>query len=262
MKRKGLGKGLGQGYFNIAPLDSHIHSLSAKGIKTYTKPVAVTIQKSIKSLGAYGDMRPVEVIKKGKKRGEIYYDETPESPREWDNMGTMVCFHGRYTLGDKTELSSDQFEGWDELEKYLVKKKKAVIIMPLYLYDHSGLRMKVGSFQGLLPQGHAEFDSGQVGFIYATEKQIKDMFGVKSVSNKTLKRAEEILRGEVETYDQYLMGDVYGYKVVEEIPVTKTYPDGHKVTVTEDKEIDSCWGYYGMDAVTDEVNSILGVKKK
>jgi len=42
--RKGLGKGLGMGYKNIAPLDSHIHSLSAKGQKTkmlYGKSIAV-----------------------------------------------------------------------------------------------------------------------------------------------------------------------------------------------------------------------------
>ena len=32
--RKGLGKGLGTGYKNLAPMDSHIHSLSAKGVKT------------------------------------------------------------------------------------------------------------------------------------------------------------------------------------------------------------------------------------
>ena len=34
MKRKGLGKGLGLGYRNLLPMDSFIHSLSAKGIKT------------------------------------------------------------------------------------------------------------------------------------------------------------------------------------------------------------------------------------
>lgn len=32
--RKGLGKGLGQGYKNLLPIDSHIHSLSAKGVRT------------------------------------------------------------------------------------------------------------------------------------------------------------------------------------------------------------------------------------
>jgi len=31
MRRQGMGKGLGMGYKNIAPMDSHIHSLSAKG---------------------------------------------------------------------------------------------------------------------------------------------------------------------------------------------------------------------------------------
>ena len=34
--RKGLGKNKGKGYYNILPLDSHIHSLSAKGVKTRT----------------------------------------------------------------------------------------------------------------------------------------------------------------------------------------------------------------------------------
>jgi len=33
--RRGLGKGLGTGYKNLAPMDSHVHSLSAKGVKTY-----------------------------------------------------------------------------------------------------------------------------------------------------------------------------------------------------------------------------------
>jgi len=34
--RRGLGKGLGTGYRNLAPMDSHIHSLSARGVKTLT----------------------------------------------------------------------------------------------------------------------------------------------------------------------------------------------------------------------------------
>jgi len=34
--RKGLGAGMGKGYKNIVPIDSHIHKLSGKGIKTYS----------------------------------------------------------------------------------------------------------------------------------------------------------------------------------------------------------------------------------
>ena len=33
--RKGMGKGLGTGYKNLAPMDAHIHSLSAKGVVTF-----------------------------------------------------------------------------------------------------------------------------------------------------------------------------------------------------------------------------------
>ena len=36
MIRKGLGLGKGTGYYNIAPMDSYVHSLSAKGVKTKT----------------------------------------------------------------------------------------------------------------------------------------------------------------------------------------------------------------------------------
>lgn len=39
-QRKGLGKGKGMGYKNIVPIDSHIHSLSAKGVKLdYSKAI-------------------------------------------------------------------------------------------------------------------------------------------------------------------------------------------------------------------------------
>ena len=40
MKRKGMGAGLGKGYKNILSVyDSHIHSLSAKGVRTQQVPL-------------------------------------------------------------------------------------------------------------------------------------------------------------------------------------------------------------------------------
>lgn len=198
--RRGMGKGLGIGYKNLVPIDSHIHSLSAKGVKTRL----LQLPKLPKfKLNAYG-MQPVETYEEGDFKVELYPDESPDSPREWDNMGKMVCFHKGYTLGDKTDLTSEDFDGWDELEDHLWKKEKAKIILPVYLYDHSGLRMKVGSFQGFLPQGHAEFDSGQVGFIYATEKDIKENYKVKKITKSILEKAERVLRGEVDTYKTFM----------------------------------------------------------
>jgi len=170
----------------------------------------------------------------------IYPDDTiNESPREWDNLGVMVCFHGRHTLGDKTKLTSDMFDSWEELYKYLVEEG-AVLISPLYMYDHSGIHIKIGNFYGCgLPQGHAHFDSGQIGFTYTTRKKILECCGSykdgkcssKRVSKVMLEKAKQVLTAEVETYDQYCAGDVYGYMIED--------PEGN--------EKGGCWGYYGYD---------------
>lgn len=57
--RRGLGKGLGTGYYNIAPMDSHIHSLSAKGMKTKLCPCKTV--KKVFNLNGYsrGNMHTV-----------------------------------------------------------------------------------------------------------------------------------------------------------------------------------------------------------
>lgn len=34
-------------------------------------------------------------------RLKIVHDEHPESPREWSNLGTMICFHPHGNLGDR-----------------------------------------------------------------------------------------------------------------------------------------------------------------
>ena len=183
---------------------------------------------------------------------EIIPDEMPESPRDWDNLGKMLCFHRRYDLGDKLDLNyeddngyhsltSEDFGNWQELHDWLVKEQKAVVVLPLYLYDHSGLYIKVGSWQGMLSQGHAEFDSGQVGFIYATRESVLNEFSTKRITNAILQKVVKGLSGEVETYAQYLTGDIYGYVVKDE----------------KGEEQDSCWGYYGMDAVLEEAKSVI-----
>ena len=159
---------------------------------------------------------------------KIYIDTDPLNPRtESDNMGHMVCFHRRYSLGDEGHgIRQSDFDSWDELESYLVKEEGAVVILPLYLYDHSGITMRTHSFND-------RWDSGQVGFIYATRKDILDNWGGKKLTKDLRQKAHDLLVAEVQDYDDYLTENVYGYVLEDE--------DG--------EELWSCWGYFGDTAI-------------
>ena len=267
--RLGMGKGRGVGYYNIAPLDSHIHSLSAKGVKSiinkYSSGKKLTKSESARighlhtrvfgkkcSLKASGSDEPLEVIEKGNKRGEIYVDENPESPRTWDNLGTMATYHRDYNFGGKGDIEAQGFDSLENLKQYLIKEKGAVVVLPLVILDHSGVSMRVGSS---FAEDVGGWDTSKVGFIYASKDNVKKEYG--KITPATLKKAEEILRGEVETYDQYLTGDVYGFKIIEKQKVNIKGIRDFKGKLENEKETDSCWGFYGIDSVRDEINSIL-----
>jgi hypothetical protein len=103
-----------------------------------------------------------------------------------------------------------------------------VIYLPLYLYDHSGITINTTGFNHL-DSGH--WDWGWVGVIYITKEKAKKEYGWKVLNKQRIEKLEEYLRSEVETYDDYLTGNVYRYDI--------ELPDG--------EEGDSCGGYYGSD---------------
>jgi hypothetical protein len=166
---------------------------------------------------------------------EIEQDSSPESPRTWDNLGTMVCFHKRYDLGDKTDYRSEDYDSWDELRQGIIDNEGEVFMLPLYLYDHSGITMSTRPF-------NCNWDSGQVGFIFVSKNKVK-----KEGIDET--KVLDYLKGEVETYDQYLTGDVYGYRVYE----VETCSLGHEHKTL----VDSCWGFYGEEYAEKEGRSLL-----
>lgn len=155
---------------------------------------------------------------------EVIQDINPESPRKWDNLGKMICFHGRYTLGDKHDYDNRDYSGWAEQKEAISKNENAAIILPLYLYDHSGLTINTTGFS-------CRWDSGQIGWIVISKEKIREEYSVKRISKKLLESVEEYLVGEVKVYDQYLSGDVYGFKEFD----------------SEGNEVDSCWGFYGSN---------------
>ena len=178
-----------------------------------------------------------------KGRIRIVSDSDPQNPRTaWDNFGKMVCFHKRYRLGDKTDLRSDSFASWNELHDHLINECGAVVVLPMFMMDHSGLsiRTTTSDFSACDPQG---WDWGQIGFIYATAEAIKECFGDGAVGAELLEKVKSNLVSEVEVYDAYVSGRVYGY-VVESMVLD---PNLGEELSDEFEEVDSCYGFYGDD---------------
>jgi len=215
-------------------------------------------------------------------------DDSPESPREWENLGTMVCDHRKYNLGDTqgsiadvwSEIDSDVSDddirklclaivksdtkygkgeyceflaNWranpygqtihdirrDFVEEYIDYDSRGqhfqdaiesvAVVLPLYLYDHSGITVSTGKFS-------CPWDSGLVGVVYVSHKRIEAEYG--DTSQESIDKATACLESEVKTYAQYLEGGIWEFSIEDE--------DGN--------HIDSCCGFYGSDV---ESNGML-----
>jgi hypothetical protein len=173
---------------------------------------------------------------------EICVDDDAENPRDaMDTLGTMWCWHRRYQLGSKKEsreksVDPSNYGGWEELREAIEKQEKPAVILPVYMYDHSGLALSTSSFD-------CPWDSGQVGFIFATREAVLEAYRVKRITQKIRERVESCLKAEVATYSAYANGEVYGFRVMK-----------------EGEEIDSCWGYYGSEEIPYMLEQALGVE--
>ena len=160
----------------------------------------------------------VETIEYRGHQIRVHTDENSFNPRkEFDNLNTMYCSHCRYLLGDVQVKSSEELkEKLQELGPHLS--------LPLYLYDHSGITMNTTGYS-------CPWDSGQVGIIAISIAKIKKVYGWKVLTKARREQILGYLRNEVEQYDQYLTGEVYGYVI----------------RGSDEETIDSCWGFYGSD---------------
>lgn len=155
-----------------------------------------------------------------------------------------------YLIDDIIEAMSIE-DKWKLLERHV-----NIVFLPLYLYDHSGITMNTGGFS-------CGWDFGQVGYIYTDKKTIMDCGGrmqnekghlIKITDRNWKKVAYQQMEGEVEEYDMYLTGEVYGV-------ITEEYDEEDDDWI----EKDSCWGFYSRkwgDELIEEVALYFGVTEK
>jgi hypothetical protein len=173
---------------------------------------------------------------------KIMQDPDPYNPRTaWENLTKMICWHRKYTLGDKHNFPSPK-----ELSQYLANTK--IIHQPLYMMDHSGLTINMQGFAEWDPQG---WDWGRIGSILLTDEELGkelDRLGKKERQEKAL----SIFDSEIRVYNYYLQGEVYGYQIIRRCPTCGR----------EDETEDSGWGFYGNDLKENGIYDCLPVEFK
>lgn len=183
----------------------------------------------------------------GNRTLTVYYDPDPRCPREWDNFGTIAAFHRDYALGDIQDLRDvideldqskwsdakiDDFYYSDDLGMVVKEmEKQGYTVLPVYMYDHSGITLSTSPFS-------CRWDSGLLGIIFVSRETVLKEFGWKRITKERRERIVNILESEIKTYDQYVTGEIFGF-VIEE--------DGNG--------LDSCWGFYNLADMEDHISS-------
>jgi hypothetical protein len=177
-------------------------------------------------------MNVLDTIRKSGYTAKIVPDFDPSNPREeFDNASTIYYISRNYVLGDKRV---------DSGELTRIANDPNVLWIPVYAYIHGGVTISARR-DDRNPYPDPEWDSGQSGIVAMTKEQIRENFGCKRVTKAIRERAYDLMVAEVEEYDQFLRGDVYGV-IVED---------------AKGEEIDSCWGFYGFEYAKQEAERMI-----
>ncbi|MBY0379691.1 MAG: hypothetical protein K2P99_04755 [Burkholderiales bacterium] len=153
---------------------------------------------------------------------DIIVDDFPIHPREnSENLGQIYALHKRYQFSE-IKLDNSQCNSWQDEYSLIRKELDIALILPLYLYDHSGLAISLTPFS-------CRWDSGQLGYIFVTKKRLREFFDCRRISRNYLEKARKSLDLEVAEYNLYLQHEVYNVAVLDN---TKQI-------------LDSCFGIYG-----------------
>lgn len=152
---------------------------------------------------------------------------------EWKENGHEYCI--LFDPDDECEREKAAGEMADELtneEKlHLCEVCNALVWLPISMYEHSGITLWLGSKWS---HSDAQWDCSSVGFAYV-EREVaeKEKAGWKDEMNwKDFAYMQ--MQNEMNVYDAYIRGEVYGYSVEDE--------NG------DDTDM-SCWGFIGSDEI-------------
>lgn len=162
----------------------------------------------------------------GGRRLEIEVDQDPMNPREWDNLGSMVCVSNCYHVGDRHSYPKSYDGYWSDLLR-AIDGTEGPLIDCLPLFAGRSYSSPLSTSGGT-----------QVGFMFVPLVRAVNNFLGSPMTDEMLMRVRRCLMAELEEYNQYLTGDVYGFMLYG--------PTCDKCGNDEVIE-DSCWGFFGTD---------------
>jgi hypothetical protein len=131
--------------------------------------------------------------------------EMPHPRLDFDNTSKMICFSRKFYIGDKHDFKTP-----DEALEWLEANSDDIWYWNIYLMNHGGLVLSITSFKD-------RWDSGHIGWAYILRKDVQNEDA-----------AIATIQNEIQMYNHYLSGSVYGYKINSDL-------------IIENNQ----WGYYG-----------------
>lgn len=213
----------------------------------------------------------------------IFQDESSESPNDWgDNEIFLVYDYRQFQVDRKGFEPQDIFNYLYDKESN-DKEFDDYFIFTVFAYIHSGVSLS-------LNHSGDRWDTSSTGFILVHKTKLDFELQKKHNDILVTKTDEEIAKhfaqGLIETWNQYLSGDVYGFKrfnkvdeiskltneIIRQFSLNRDFSgDAIKFAKTVIPDIltknlptnivngtlienDSCYGYYGIESIFDEID--------
>jgi hypothetical protein len=199
--------------------------------------------------------QPIEQFEVRGLTVKIYPDDCQDSPRDWDNLGTLVCFSREYNLGD------GGYSNRAQVLRHVLES--GALWLPVILHDYGSGRIKLELdtvemvrqklLINNLPEDASDNDieefwaRNQCGLVFVESEKLVNEYGADNA--ETRETALKCLESEIETYNQFLEGDVYGYTIERAKHCKSCDSDSME-------HVDSCWGFYGLDYCKKEAMDI------
>jgi len=156
-------------------------------------------------------MEALKVIEYKGYKINIYQDELSgdQNPNEWsDDNVFLVNYHNDFYVENDKIITKNDVKNWYAGEK--IEQAKDYHIFMLSCLIHSGVWLSLN--YSFVSDGQG-WDTSHIGIVLVSKKEAR-----------TKKKALKLAEGLLETWNDYLSGNVYGYDV---------------------EGIASCWGFYG-----------------